>query len=179
MSIYFQLFFSFVKIGFTSFGGLSMVPLILEEMEAHAWMTSRDMSNLIAIAEMTPGPLGMNCATFAGQQTAGFVGGLFAVAGVLTPAFTLAIAAAVFFEKFHNNKYLSTILSVIKPICLAMIVVTILKLSRDNYFIDGQISILSCAIGSLMLFLILKRKWTVPKVILTSAFLGIISSFIL
>ena len=48
-----------MKIGFTSFGGMSMVPLILEEMSSHGWMTAEDLANLVAIAEMTPGPLGI------------------------------------------------------------------------------------------------------------------------
>ena len=86
--IYLQLFLSFVKVGFTSFGGMSMVPVIMEEMGSHGWMTAEDLSNLIAIAEMTPGSLGVNCATFAGIQTAGFFGGLVAVLGLLTPALT-------------------------------------------------------------------------------------------
>lgn len=49
-----ELFIAFVKIGFTSFGGMSMVPLILEEMRAHQWMSTEDLTNVIAIAEMTP-----------------------------------------------------------------------------------------------------------------------------
>ena len=61
--IYWELFISFVKIGFTSFGGMSMIPVIMEEMSRHGWMTAADLTNLIAIAEMTPGSLGVNCAT--------------------------------------------------------------------------------------------------------------------
>ena len=64
--MYLALYVSFLKIGFSSFGGLSMVPLINQEMIAHGWMTSSELSDLIAIAEMTPGPLGLNCASFAG-----------------------------------------------------------------------------------------------------------------
>ena len=60
-----ELFVSFLKIGFTSFGGLSMIPLITSEMTAHGWMTASEVSDIVAIAEMTPGPLGLNCATFA------------------------------------------------------------------------------------------------------------------
>ena len=67
----FQLFLAFAKIGFTSFGGTSMIPLIMEEMLSHNWMTADDVANIVAIAEMTPGSLGVNCATFAGTQTAG------------------------------------------------------------------------------------------------------------
>ena len=90
-----QLFLSFARIGFTSFGGTSMIPLIMDEMSSHGWMTADELTNLIAIAEMTPGSLGVNCATFAGTQTAGAIGGLVAVLGVLSPAFTLTLAAAV------------------------------------------------------------------------------------
>ena len=61
-----QLLWSFTKIGFTSFGGLSMIPLISSEMQVHQWMTAEEVSDIVAIAEMTPGPLGLNCATFAG-----------------------------------------------------------------------------------------------------------------
>lgn len=69
-----ELFISFVKVGFTSFGGLSMVPIISGEMLSHGWMTAEQVSDIVAIAEMTPGPLGLNSATFAGLRTAGLPG---------------------------------------------------------------------------------------------------------
>ena len=114
-----QLFFSFARIGFTSFGGTSMIPLILDEMSSHGWMSADDLTNLIAIAEMTPGSLGVNCATFAGTQTAGAIGGLVAVLGVLSPAFTLTLAAAVFFQKFRTSKVMGWIMKVVKPLCIS------------------------------------------------------------
>ena len=89
---YFELFFSFMKIGFTSFGGMSMIPLILEEMQAHHWMSAQELADLVAIAEMTPGPLGINCATFEGTQAAGISGGLAAVADL----FGMGIGALMF-----------------------------------------------------------------------------------
>ena len=67
--LYLELFLSFVMIGFTSFGGMSMIPLISDEMLTHGWMTSQEVADIVAIAEMTPGPLGLNCATFAGMRT--------------------------------------------------------------------------------------------------------------
>ena len=54
--IYLRLFIAFMKIGFTSFGGMSMIPVIMQEMKVNQWMTAEDLTNLIAIAEMTPGP---------------------------------------------------------------------------------------------------------------------------
>ena len=172
--IYIQLFLSFMKIGFTSFGGLSMVPLILEEMTAHGWMTVEDLSNLVAIAEMTPGPLGINCATFTGTQTAGFFGSLAAVLGVLTPAYTLTMLIAAFFEKFKENDIMRTVMSFVKPICIAIIIKVIISLSEQNFFIDSRIDPCAIVIAAIMMYLLLKRKWTVPKVILSSAALGIL-----
>ena len=78
-----SLFWSFVKIGFTSFGGLSMIPLITSEMLSHGWMTAAEVTDIIAIAEMTPGPLGINCATFAGIHAAGMPGAVAASLGVM------------------------------------------------------------------------------------------------
>ena len=62
MMVLLELFVSFLKIGFTSFGGLSMIPLITSEMTAHGWMTASEVSDIVASAEMTPGPLGLNAA---------------------------------------------------------------------------------------------------------------------
>ena len=83
--MFLELFLSFLKVGFTSFGGLSMVPLISSEMVSHGWMTAQEVTDLLAIAEMTPGPFGLNCATFAGMNAAGVPGAVIANLGVLAP----------------------------------------------------------------------------------------------
>ena len=100
-----ELFWSFCKIGFTSFGGLSMVPLINSEMLSHGWMTLSEVSDIVAIAEMTPGPLGLNCATFAGTRVARLAGAVSASLGVLSPTLLICAAAAVMFEKFRGIRF--------------------------------------------------------------------------
>ena len=97
-----QLFWSFCQIGFTSFGGMSMVPLINDEMVSHGWMTVSEVSDIVAIAEMTPGPIGLNCATFAGMRVAGILGAIISVLGVLCPTFTLCAVAAVFLRSLKT-----------------------------------------------------------------------------
>lgn len=163
-----------MKIGFTSFGGMSMIPIILEEMQSHHWMTAEDLTNLVAIAEMTPGPLGVNCATFAGTQTAGVLGGIAAVFGVLMPAFTLTLFAAIFYTRFRKSEVMAEIMSWVRPICIAMLLSVIMTLGRENYFIAGKPDWIAIGIGVMMLYLIIKRKWTVPKVIASSAILGVV-----
>ena len=97
-----ELFISFLKIGFTSFGGVSMVPLINSEMLSHGWMNAQEVSDIVAIAEMTPGPLGMNSSTFAGIRVAGIPGAIIAMLGILFPTLTIGFAAVVFFQKFRK-----------------------------------------------------------------------------
>ena len=172
--IYLQLFLSFMKIGFTSFGGMSMVPLILEEMRTHGWMTSEDQANLVAIAEMTPGPLGINCATFTGTQTAGIPGGIAAVIGVLMPAFTLTMAIAVFYEKFKESSVMRTVMRVVEPVCIAILVVVLFSLGKETFFPEGTFMPFSVLISACMFVTLLRYKWSVPKVIGTSALLGIL-----
>lgn len=85
--IYLKLFLSFVKIGLFSFGGgYAMIPLIQKEIESHGWLTPSQFIDIIAIAEMTPGPIAINSATFVGYNTAGFLGGAVATFGVALPS---------------------------------------------------------------------------------------------
>ncbi len=170
-----QLFVAFAKIGFTSFGGTSMIPLIMEEMSSHGWMNQADLSNLIAIAEMTPGSLGVNCATFAGTKTAGMIGGAAAVLGVLCPTLTLTLAAAIFFHKFRESKVMGYIMMFVKPICIGMIVQVLVSLSMQNYVADsGWVDPLAIGIGVVCFYLLRKRKMSVPKVIGVAAVLGLV-----
>ena len=158
----FQLFLAFAKIGFTSFGGTSMIPLIMEEMLSHNWMTADDVANIVAIAEMTPGSLGVNCATFAGTQTAGVLGGTAAVIGVLTPTLTLTLVAALFFQKFRESKVMLYIMRAVKPICVGMIFAVLVTLSGSTYFAEGiswaGLGMACSASGSSA-----KRKWPSPR----------------
>ncbi|MEE1108524.1 MAG: chromate transporter [Lachnospiraceae bacterium] len=172
--VFLELFISFMKIGFTSFGGLSMVPLILDEMRTHGWMTTQDLQNLIGIAEMTPGPLGINCATFAGTRTAGFLGGLAAVFGVLMPAFTLTLIVSLFFVKFRKSSLMTDILSFVRPACIGMIAAVAIELSGENFFTASGINFRAIIIAAVAFFALLKMKWTVPKTIILSSLMGVL-----
>lgn len=168
-----RLFWSFLKIGFTSFGGLSMIPLISDEMLSHGWMTATEVADIIAIAEMTPGPLGLNCATFAGTRVAGLAGAIASNLGILAPTLTVCAIAAVFFEKFKKSNILGGILVGIRPACIGLIWAVILNQSMQNYIIDGKPELICMGIGGVAAYLLLKRKWSIPLVILVAAVLGI------
>lgn len=179
-----QLYWSFMKIGMTSFGGLSMVPLINSEMGAHGWMTVSEIADIIAIAEITPGPLGLNCATFAGMRVAGILGALAANFGMLTPTLTIGVAAAFFFEKFKKGSFLKSLMVGVRPAGIGLIYATMLNLSHTNYLAPGAmlfgytLRFDTIAIGLVGLYLLLVCKWSIPKTIGAAALLGILTGVI-
>ena len=170
----FQLFWSFCKIGFTSFGGMSMIPLINSEMLSHGWMTATEVTDIVAIAEMTPGPLGLNCATFAGIRVAGIFGALAANLGVLSPTLTICAMAAVFFERFKNSAALQNVMTIIRPVCIGLIWGVLIDQFQTNYLAGGTVQITGILIGILGTLLLVRLKWSIPKVIGAAAALGVI-----
>ncbi len=115
--IYLKLYLIFFKIGLFAFGGgLAMLPLIQEEVvENQEWLTDHEFIDLVAVAQSTPGPIAVNSATFIGQKTSGFFGGLVATAGVVTPSIIIMFIIATFFFIFSKNKFVKEALAWIKP----------------------------------------------------------------
>ena len=169
-----KLFWSFIKIGFTSFGGLSMIPLISHEVVSNGWMNLSEVSDIVAIAEMTPGPLGLNCATFAGIKASGIPGAIVANLGVLTPTFSVAAVAAIFFQKFQKSHRMEEILTGVRPVCSGLIIGVIVSFCQTNYIIDSVISPQAILIGVIDLVLLFKWQVSIPKIILLSALLGLV-----
>lgn len=172
--IYLQLLISFCKIGFTSFGGLSMIPLIISEMNAHGWMTEAEVLDLSAIAEMTPGPIGINLATFVGIRMAGMPGALVANLGICMPTITLCAAAAVFLEKFKTNPYVQRMMNGIRPATLGLLAGAIMILGKSNFFVDGALSIQGIVTACVVMVLLFKFQFSVPRIILCAGLMGIV-----
>ena len=169
-----ELFWSFLLIGFSSFGGLSMIPQISDQVLSHGWMTAEKVTDIVAIAEMTPGPLGLNCATFAGMQAAGIPGAIAANLGALTPALTLCAVAAAFFNRFRESRIMQRILVGVRPACLGMVLAVLVNLAGSTYLKQGTPHYASMGIGLLDLVLVVKCKVSIPVVILLSAGLGLL-----
>ena len=175
--MFLELFLSFLKVGFTSFGGLSMVPLISSEMVSHGWMTAQEVTDLLAIAEMTPGPFGLNCATFAGMNAAGVPGAVIANLGVLAPTMTVCMMMGAALERFKNNRGLERMMTGIRPASVGMIFGVILSLSLENYAPALAMDWMALVIGALDLVLLMKYKLGIPLVIIISAVLSIFCTF--
>ena len=169
-----ELYWSFLLIGFSSFGGLSMIPQISDQVLSHGWMTAEQVTDIVAIAEMTPGPLGLNCASFAGMQAAGIPGAIAANLGVLTPTLTLCAAAAFFFNRFRDGKLMRRILLGVRPACLGLVIAVVVSLTKSTYLSAWKPNYAGIGIGLLDLVLVVTCKVSIPLVILLSAGLGLL-----
>ncbi|MBR6393143.1 MAG: chromate transporter [Eubacterium sp.] len=119
-----ELFVSFAKIGlFTFGGGYAMLPLIERTcVEQKKWLTNDEMLNVTVIAESTPGPIAINCATFVGNKQKGFLGAFFATLGMVTPSFIIILLISFFLESFLEIKWVAGAFQGIK-IAVAVLIV--------------------------------------------------------
>lgn len=142
--IYLQLLYSYLKIGFFGFGGgYAMLSLIQNEVVVqNQWMTNAEFTDIVAISQMTPGPIAINSATYIGYTVAGFWGSVVATTAVCLPALTLMILITRFFLHLRDNRYVKGAISGMKPVVVGMIGAAALLLifpkSDDGAsFIDG------------------------------------------
>ena len=142
--IYLQLLYSYLKIGFFGFGGgYAMLSLIQNEVVVqNQWMTNAEFTDIVAISQMTPGPIAINSATYIGYTVAGFWGSVVATTAVCLPALTLMILITRFFLHLRDNRYVKGAIAGMKPVVVGMIGAAALLLmfpkSADGAsFIDG------------------------------------------
>lgn len=120
--VYLTLFYEFFKIGlFAIGGGLVTVPFLFDLVEKYPWFDTKMLADMIAVSESTPGPLGVNMATFAGFHTAGFWGGIIATLGLVAPSVIVIIILAKFLKKYRDNCIVCNVLYGIRPAVIALI----------------------------------------------------------
>jgi len=121
--IYIQLFLSFLQVGmFSVGGGYAAMPLIRSQVvEQHSWLTMQEFTDLITIAEMTPGPIAINSATFVGLRIAQLPGAIVATLGCITPALVLVSLLAYVYRKYKDLSLLQNILACLRPVIVALI----------------------------------------------------------
>ena len=120
--IYLYLFTMFFRIGLFSFGGgLAMLPLIFQSVQDFGIMTSQEFSDLVALSQVTPGPVAVNAATYVGFNYSGLPGALTATLGVCLPSFVLMLIVMKFIEKFNESKGVQGAFTGIRLVTVGMI----------------------------------------------------------
>lgn len=139
--IYLQLAWEFFKIGIFSFGGgYATIPFLYHLSQEFNWYTLDELTQMTAIASITPGPVGINVATFAGLKTAGILGSLLATLSEMIPSLILVLIVAKLLKNFSDNFYIKSIIEALKPISCALLTsVAIGLLKPEIYDIKAMI----------------------------------------
>lgn len=161
----------FLQAGAFSFGGGYGVLYMLqsEVVSKNAWLTSAQFIDILAIAEMTPGPIAVNTSTFVGYMLLGPIAGVLCTLCIIAIPFCIALLSSMFFQKFQYNCYVIGALKGIRPIVIGLIGAISLRIAGVS-FVDPA-SVFIFVIAALMLF---KFKINPIYVMLTSGFLGIV-----
>lgn len=135
--LYLQLFISFFKIGLFAFGGgYAILSLIQHEIVvAHGWLSQSELTDIVAISQMTPGPIGINSATYVGYAATGSVwGAVVATLAITLPSFIIMLLLSRFVLAVQGNKYMEYALSALRPTVVGLIAAAaMLLLNRENF----------------------------------------------
>lgn len=134
--IYLRLFYEFFKVGlFAVGGGLATFPF-LEDMAVRIpeWFSISDLVNMIAVSEATPGPIGVNMATYAGVVAGGVAGGVISTLGLITPSVIIILIVAKFLDKFRKNFYVESAFYGLRPAVLGLIAAAGFSVFKNSLF---------------------------------------------
>lgn len=184
--IFLQLLLSFAQIGLLSFGGgyASMALIQRQVVDLHGWLTMGQFADIMAIAEMTPGPIAVNAATFVGIRVAGLPGALVATLGCVVPTCAVALLLALVYERYHDLSVMQGALSGLRPAVVAMIASAGLSLLSmalygarsfpKNLAALADVDLVSLAIFVAALVCLIAFKWPPIRVMLAAAAAGVV-----
>ena len=172
--IFLQLFWEFFKTGlFAVGGGMATIPFLYNMSDATNWFTHNDLANMIAISESTPGPIGVNMASYVGFITGADVGGVpasilgavVATLGLITPCVIVILLISLFLKSFRNNKYVNSAFYGLRPASAGLITAAGLTVALGNLFTTEVMSFATLnwkgiVLGVVLWLLITKVKQT-------------------
>ncbi len=148
MMIYLRLFYEFFKTGlFAVGGGMATIPFLYSMADNTGWFTRLDVDNMIAVGESTPGPIGVNMATYVGYITGGNVGGLpfailgavIATLGLIAPSIIIILIIASFLKNFRDNRFVDSAFYGLRPASTGLIAAAGLSVVVSNLFFAGAL----------------------------------------
>lgn len=171
--IYLQLFLSFLQVGMFSIGGgYAAMPLIQSQVvEGYGWLTMSEFTDLITIAEMTPGPIAVNSATFVGIRIAGLPGAVIATMGCIFPSCIIVSSLAYIYYRYKNVSTLQSVLSSLRPTVVALIASAGLSILKTVVFAGKAMTLeninwIGFGIFGIAFFVL--RKWKINPILVMS-----------
>ena len=180
--IYLQLFLSFLQVGMFSIGGgYAAIPLIRDQIvTSHAWLTMNEFTDLITIAEMTPGPIAVNSATFVGIRIAGPLGAVIATLGCITPSLLIVSLLAYIYYRYKNVSALQSVLASLRPAVVALIAGAGLSILKLVVFQGNVVALASVNWAGVLIFVaaFVARRMFKINPILTMLCCGVANLFV-
>lgn len=190
--IYLRLFYEFFKTGlFAVGGGLATLPFLYDMADRTGWFTAGQLADMLAVSESTPGPIGINMATYVGFTIRGIPGALTATLGIVTPSVIIILIVAAFLKSFRDNRFVNAAFYGLRPASTAMVasagisVIMLALLQTELFRATGLVTDLfnwkAIALAAVLLVL---TRWVKPTkglhpilFILSSAVIGVIFQF--
>ena len=178
------IFIEFFKTGLFSIGGgLATLPFLFKMAENYGWFSTEQLTNMIAISESTPGPIGVNIATYVGYTIHGVPGGIFATLSLVLPSLTVILIIAGFLQKFKDNKIVKNVFYGLRAAVVGMLAVSLLTVVKTTFLIPDAATILASiewiklAVFAVLFFLVMKFKKHPILYISIGAVAGIVLGF--
>ncbi len=180
--IYLRLFCEFFKTGlFAVGGGMATLPFLYDISDRTGWFTHAQLADMVAVSESTPGPIGVNMATYVGFLTGGVGGAAVATLGLVAPSFLVILIVSAFLRRFRDSKYVNGAFYGLRPASTAMILAALVLVAKATFLPDGTLALLDwrlLALAAALLVLtdcVKKTKDLHPIVfILGSAVVGVV-----
>ncbi len=179
--IFLELFLSFFKIGlFAVGGGLATVPFLFELSETTHWFSVSELVKMIAVSESTPGPLGINMATYCGVHVAGVFGGLVATLGIVSPMLLVVGILSHYYRKLRKNRWVKALFLGLRPAVAMMIFGFVLRLIWVifDHALDSEIGFLSFVLFFFYVWLTFKYKWHPVVFIALAGLIGLVQGLL-
>ena len=172
--IYLTLFYEFFKTGLFSFGGgYATIPFLYNISEVYGWYTIKELTNMVAVASITPGPVGINVATYAGLKTSGILGSAVATISEILPSLIIVILVSKILNKFYKSFFVKSVIETLKPVSCALLLAVSIGL------LQPQITDIKAMILLVVLILIsLKSKKSPLFYMLIAGCTGAVISFL-
>ena len=171
--IYLRLFLEFFHIGLFSYGGgYATLPFLYHIVDKYGWYSASQLADMIAISSITPGPLGVNVATFAGYVTSGIFGALVATVALVLPSVIIVVIISKLLEQFKNNRFVKSVIYSIKPAGCGLLTAVGVNMFFNNISLYGVLLFL-------ILFVVSLRMKRDPLIYLgVSAMVGLVLSLL-
>ncbi len=182
--IYLTMFLEFFKVGlFSVGGGLATLPFMFELTEKYNWFTAEELTNMIAVSESSPGPIGVNMATYVGNTTNGVLGGVLTTVALVLPSLIVILIVASILQRFKENKTVKRLFYGLRAAVAGLLLSSVLSVFAQNFIISGVADIFAMIdykkvlLFAALVFMVFKFKKHPIVYIMIGAVSGILLNF--